>query len=206
MRWALILIAALLASPAAAQEIVSAAPEKVAIVVYPGANPGAGGNLFSGLAMGSPSSAPSTCRPRPSRISFRNVAEGIVAQTVAVQGLPDKVHEQNFDYRLLTPGSLLRQSLDRTVTVVRTNPATGKREEPKRARVVLHSGQGVMLDFEGRLEALDCAALPEKVVFDDLPGGLIDKPTLSLRTVSPRAGLSADLELPGHRRPGRPPM
>lgn len=183
--WAIALFVLASAPSALAADLVSAKAEQVSVVVYPSPDAVRYGGLYSGLAMITERRTV-TLPAGPSTIQFRGVAEGIVPQTVAVQGLPDKVAEQNFDYRLLSPGSLIRQAADQIVTVVRTNPVTGK-VEAERAKVI-SAGQGVMLDFEGRIEALRCSALSERVVLDSLPGGLVDKPTLSLQTTVPKAG------------------
>lgn len=185
MRAALVLIAILAAPVVAWGQVVSEGPQAVSIVVYPGGDPRTPGrDLDEGLVMVTEKRIVDL-PAGPSRVSFRGVAEGIVAQTAAVEGLPSGVKEQNFDYQLLSPGSLLANSEGRTVTLVRTNRATGKVVQ-ERARVV-SSKNGVLLDIEGRVEALRCSALPEKLVFDDLPAGYSDKPTLSVEVVSPRA-------------------
>jgi hypothetical protein len=180
----LLAIAAFLAAlltPLLAQaqtSVVSERPDKVSIVVYP---------QVGGLGLVMVTETRTVDLPvGPVKISFRDVADQIVAQTVAVQGLPDEVDEQNFDYQLLTPAGLIRASEGRMVTLVRTNPASGQLVQ-ERARIV--SGQnGTVLDFGGRIEAMQCSGGPERMVFDDLPPGFVAKPTLSLDTVSPRAG------------------
>src|SRR3569623_1094292 len=54
-------------------------------------------------------------------ISFRGVAEGIVPQTAALDGLPAKLVESNQVYDLLSPGSLVRRSVGTTVQRITTN-------------------------------------------------------------------------------------
>ncbi|HRD44928.1 MAG TPA: hypothetical protein PLF78_00440 [Caulobacter sp.] len=120
------------------------------------------------------------------RISFRGVAEGIVPQTAAIEGLPGEMVERNQDYDLLSPGALIAKSIGKTVRLVRTDRATGETVEQ---RAIVRSGpDGVMLEIDGELEALRCSGLPERLVFDEAPEGLTDKPTLSLVTRSPEAG------------------
>jgi hypothetical protein len=110
----------------------------------------------------------------------------MVPQSAAVQGLPGRIAEQNFDYDLLSPGSLLAKSIGDTVHLVRTNPKTGAGSETP--AIVRTGPNGAMLEIGGKLEALHCDALPEKLVFDSVPEGLTDTPTLSLRAVAPVAG------------------
>ena len=122
----------------------------------------------------------------PAVIEFRGVASTIVPQTAAVEGLPVEILERNFDYDLLSPGSLLAKSIGNAVTLVRTDKKTGKQTEQK---AIVRSGPGgVVLDFGGKFEALKCSGMPEKLVFDRVPDGLRDTPTLSIRTNAPSAG------------------
>lgn len=121
-----------------------------------------------------------------STIQFRGVADGIVPQTAALEGVPATIVEANFDYDLLAPGTLIAKSLGRPVTLVRTNPASGAVEE---RRGVLRSGpQGVIVDFGDEIEALNCSGLHERLVFTDIPANLNDTPTLSMTIRATTAG------------------
>jgi hypothetical protein len=122
----------------------------------------------------------------PAIVKFRGVASTMVPQTAVIEGLPAGVLEQDFDYDLLTPGSLLAKSVGETVRLVRTGSKTGKLKEE--SAIVRSGPDGAMFEIDGRLEALRCSGLPEKLVFDRLPEGLTDTPTLSVRTVAPVAG------------------
>lgn len=119
-------------------------------------------------------------------IRFRGVATGIVPQTATLDGLPADVVERNTDFDLLSPGSLLNRSVGEVVRVVRTNPATG--EQVVRSAVVRSGATGTVLEIDGRLEALNCSGLTERIIFDRLPEGLNDQPVLSVRTRAPSAG------------------
>jgi hypothetical protein len=123
----------------------------------------------------------------PSEIRFEGVASTMVPQTATVEGLPSGIIERNFDYDLLSPGSLLAKSIGQTVHLVRTDPKTGKRVEF--TAIVRTGPNGAMLEIDGKLEALNCSGLPEKLVFDKTPDGLTDTPTLSVKT---------DAAVPGH--------
>lgn len=119
-------------------------------------------------------------------IRFRGVATGIVPQSATLDGLPGAVVERNTDFDLLSPGALLQKSIGETVTVVRTNPVTG---EAVQKRAVLRSGPGGMVvEVDGRFEALSCSGLTERIIFDALPPGLSDQPVLSVRTRAATAG------------------
>jgi hypothetical protein len=121
-----------------------------------------------------------------SRIAFRGVADTMVPETVALQGLPGRVVERNEDFDLLSPGSLVEHSVGRTVRVVETNRGNGTVSD---RRAVIRSGpHGVLLDFDGRVEALGCGGPPARLVFDRAPPELGDKPTFSVLVSLPKAG------------------
>lgn len=119
-------------------------------------------------------------------IRLRGVATGIVPQTATLDGLPATVVERNTDFDLLSPGSLLKRSVGEVVHIVRTNPVTG--EQTEKAAIVRSGPQGTVLEIDGRLEALGCSGLTERIVFDGVPDGLSDQPVLSVRTRAPAAG------------------
>lgn len=188
--WAVALALALgLALPAHAQP-VSERPDAVAVTIYRDgpvntADFDTGGGDLNGLALISETRTVDI-PAGTSRVSFRGVAEGIVPQTAAIEGLPGVMLERNQDYDLLSPGSLIANSIGKTVRLIRTNPGTGLAAEET---AVIRSGpDGVMLDFGDRLEALRCSGLPERLVFDEIPAGLSDRPTLSVLVRSPEAG------------------
>ncbi len=119
-------------------------------------------------------------------IRLRGVATGIVPQTATLDGLPAQVIERNTDFDLLSPGSLLQRSVGEVVRVVRTNPATG--EQVEKGAIVRSGPMGTVLEIDGRLEALNCSGLTERILFDRVPEGLSDQPVLSIRTRAETAG------------------
>jgi hypothetical protein len=119
-------------------------------------------------------------------IRFENVADGIITASVVIDGLPARITEQNTDFDLLTPGGLIRRSVGEVVRRVRTNPETGA--ETVDVGVLRAANEGVVLEIDGRIEALQCSGQPERLVLDRVPEGLTDQPVLSLRTRSARAG------------------
>jgi hypothetical protein len=110
----------------------------------------------------------------------------MVAVSAVVRGLPGGIVEQNRDKKLLSPGALVDGTLGNRVTLKRTDPATGAVTEQQ---AVIRSGsQGALVvQTEGGIEALQCSGLPEKVIYETLPGGLFATPVLSVDTVSPEA-------------------
>ncbi len=188
--WAAALVLALGLAGSGHAQTVSERPNTVAVTIYRDgpvntADFDTSGDDLNGLALITETRVVDV-PAGTSRISFRGVAEGIVPQTAAIEGLPGVMLERNQDYDLLSPGSLIAKSIGKTVRLVRTNPGTGVTTEET---AVIRSGpDGVMLDFGGRLEALRCSGLPERLVFDEIPSGLSDRPTLSVLVRSPTAG------------------
>lgn len=120
------------------------------------------------------------------RQSFPDVSAQIRPETVSLT-MPDAgIVEQNFDYDLLSPSSLMEKAVGETITLVRTNPATGA-ETRERARVLAVNG-GVVLDMDGRIEVLRDDGLPVRAVFDRVPESLRARPTLSVTLASARSG------------------
>ncbi|UZK70565.1 DUF4139 domain-containing protein [Sphingomonas sp. S1-29] len=120
------------------------------------------------------------------RQSFPDVSAQIRPETVSL-AVPDAaIVEQNFDYDLLSPSSLMEKAVGETITLVRTNPATGS-ETRERAKVLAVNG-GVVLDIGGRIEVLRDDGLPVRAVFDRVPDSLRARPTLSVTLASTRSG------------------
>jgi hypothetical protein len=179
---------ALAASPAAAQA-VSDAPSAASVTIYRDRNIATGdlGTLDPSQGLALITETRTIEVPAgASRIAFRGVADTMVPETVAVEGLPGKVVERNEDFDLLSPGSLVARSVGRTVRVVQTNRRAGTLSE--RQAVIRSGPQGVLLDFGGRLEALGCDGVPTRLVFDREPAGLGDRPTFSVLANVPTAG------------------
>jgi hypothetical protein len=121
-----------------------------------------------------------------SRQEFPDVSAQIRPETVTLTGDGIGIVEQNFDFDLLSPQALMQKAVDETVTLVRTNPATGA-ETRERARVLAANG-GVVLQIGDRIEVLRDDGLPVRVIFDRVPAGLRARPTLSVTVESRNAG------------------
>lgn len=119
-------------------------------------------------------------------LRFEDVAEGLLPETAVVSGLPDGVIEKNRDARLLSPAGLVDAYLKRSVTLRRTNLATGKVVEQE---AVIQSGPngGVILQTAAGVEALACSGLPERMLYRKLPRDLSARPTLSMLVESKAA-------------------
>lgn len=110
-------------------------------------------------------------------LRFDAVADGLIPQSAAVEGLPGGTVERNYDYALLSPGTLLERSLNQPVGIVRTNAQTGR--QTAESAIVRQGPNGVVLQTATGVEALGCSGGAERLVFDHIPEGLSDKPALS---------------------------
>ena len=63
-----------------------------------------------------------------SRQEFPDVSAQIRPETVTLTGSGVGIVEQNFDFDLLSPQALMQKAVGETITLVRTNPATGARD------------------------------------------------------------------------------
>lgn len=120
------------------------------------------------------------------RIEFPDVSARIRPETVTLSGPGIGIVEQNFDFDLLTPDKLMDKAVGQSITLVRTNPATGA-ERTERAKVLAANG-GIVLQIGERIEVLRDDGLPVRAVFDRLPPNLRARPTLSVTVDAANAG------------------
>jgi len=121
-----------------------------------------------------------------SRIEFPDVSAQIRPETLSFAAANAGIVEQNFDFDLLTPQKLMEKAIGRTVTLIRTNPATGA--ETREQATVLSTAGGVVVKIGERIEVLRDDGLPVRVIFDGVPQNLRARPTLSVTVDSARAG------------------
>ncbi|WP_425334345.1 DUF4139 domain-containing protein [Pelagerythrobacter marensis] len=121
-----------------------------------------------------------------SRIAFPDVSAQIRPETLSFNADGAAIIEQNFDFDLLTPAKLMEKAIGQTVTLVRTNPATGV--ETRERATVLSTAGGVVVRIGNRIEVLRDDGLPVRAVFDRVPPNLRARPTLSVTVDSARAG------------------
>jgi len=191
VRALLLVVAALtMSAPAWADDVVSARPDKVAVTIYrdrpmTAAMLAEDNDDTSGLALITETRVVDVPAGR-TRIRFEGVADGIIPQSAKLEGLPAGVAERNFDYALLSPGSLIAHSIGQLIHVVRTDRKTGKSTTDD---ATVRSGPyGLVLQTQGGVEAFDCSGAPERLVFDRTPEGLADRPTLSVITDAAKPG------------------
>ncbi len=124
--------------------------------------------------------------PGISRQEFPDVSAQIRPETVTLSGDGFGIVEQNFDYDLLSPAALMQKAVGQTVTLLRTNPATGA-ETRERAKVLAVNG-GAVLQIGDRIEILRDDGLPVRVIYDSIPPNLRARPTLSVTVDAARGG------------------
>jgi hypothetical protein len=174
---------------AAAQPmVISSAPQATSVTIYRDPERSSGGALnlndLRGFALITETRRVSL-PVGEATLRFEGVADGIMAKSAIILGLPGGVVEKNRDARLLSPAALMEASIGKEITLRRTSKATGKVQEQ---RMVVRSGSnGVVLEGKDGIEALQCSGLPEALILDSLPEGLSAKPTLSVLTRSQQA-------------------
>ncbi len=109
-------------------------------------------------------------------LAMRDVSAQIRPETALLRSInaPGSLSllEQNFDFDLLTPEKLLEKYVGKTVTIVKTNPATGA--ETSEQATVLSTNNGVVLKMGNRI----VTGIPGRIEYADLPANLRDRPTL----------------------------
>jgi hypothetical protein len=190
-RAALFLLLAGISAPAAAREAVDASPPSaLSVTVYRDPNrtpdPKLDRNWPRGFAMIS-ETRKVTLPPGESTVRFDGVAEGMVAVSAIVTGLPGGTIEKNRNAELLSPGALVDGSLGNRVTITRTNPATGV-ETSEDAIVRTRADGGLVLQTAAGFEAVRCSGLAENLTFDRVPAGLSASPVYSVDTRSAAGG------------------
>jgi hypothetical protein len=121
-----------------------------------------------------------------SQLRFTDVAALIDPTTVTFTSLTDpatRVLEQNFQFDLVSTDKLLLKYIDKPLTVERS---TGSGVATSTSGTLLSAVDGLVLrGTDGTITALrDYSALR----FQELPGGLITRPTLLWDITSPRSG------------------
>lgn len=198
MRWLALILAVAIATPAVARDVravVASAPVDRSVTIYraPYRNGGA-------IALSSLGGFAVITETREvdlpageARLAFTGVADGIVAESALVAGLPGGVIEKNRDDALLSPSALLRAAVGRTVDLHRFDRKTGKATVTS-AKVLAASDQGVVFATAAGDEALRCSGSPETFAFASGGEGLFAQPTLSVLTRS-RVPVRAQIKL-----------
>lgn len=178
-------------APALARETVDAsAPQDLSVTVYRNPERGEDEAMDRGWPRGFAmiSEVRTVTLPQgPSTIRFTGVAEGMVAVSAIVTGLPGGTIEKNRNADLLSPAALVDGTLGNRVRITRTNPATGVAQSES-AIVRTRADGGLVLQTAAGFEAVRCSGLPEGLSFGHVPAGLSSQPVFSIDTSSPQGG------------------
>ncbi len=179
------------AAPSVARETVDAsAPQSLAVTLYRDPNreqdQPMNRNWPQGFAMIT-ETRQVTLPPGEATIRFEGVAEGMVAVSAIVTGLPGGTLEKNRNADLLSPAALVDGTLGNRVTITRTNPATGA-EVAEEAVVRTRADGGLVLQTEQGFEAVRCSGIPERMTFDRVPQDLSAQPVYAINTNSTAGG------------------
>ncbi len=113
-------------------------------------------------------------------LALRDVSAQIRPETALLRSInaPGSLMllEQNFDFDLLTPQKMLEKYVGKTVGIVKTNPTTGV--ETTEQATVLAANNGVVLKVGNRVETGLTTNSFSRIVYDDVPANLRDRPTL----------------------------
>jgi hypothetical protein len=127
-----------------------------------------------------------------SSLAFRDVSARMRPETALLRSTsaPGSVSvlEQNFNFDLLTPQKLLEKYVGRSVSIIRTNTATG--QETTEQAQVLSANSGVVLKIGDRIET----GIPGRIIYGDVPPNLRDRPTLVM-ALDNTGAQQQDLEL-----------
>lgn len=126
-----------------------------------------------------------------SQLALRDVSAKMQPETALLQSANGSISvlEQNFNYDLLTPQSLLEKYVGRDVDVVRY-ASVNSPHRTERARVLAVNAGGVVLRFADHIET----AVNGTLSFPSLPPNLRDRPTLVTDISSVQSG-KQDVEL-----------
>jgi hypothetical protein len=109
-------------------------------------------------------------------LAIRDVSAEIQPETALLKSVSASgslnLLEQNFDFDLLSPQKLLEKYVGKTVSLIKTNPATGA--ETIEQATVLATNNGVVLKVGNRIETSPSG----RIVYDNVPDNLRDRPTL----------------------------
>jgi hypothetical protein len=117
---------------------------------------------------------------------FEGVVDRLIPQSAIVSDLERPLAESNFTFDPLTAASLIKRSVGKTVTLIRTSAKTGKVTRVQ--ATVVSANEGVVLQTTDGGEALLCSGLPEHLEFSEIPGELTPKPVLSVQLAAGTPG------------------
>ncbi|MDY0375972.1 MAG: DUF4139 domain-containing protein [Desulfobacterium sp.] len=121
-------------------------------------------------------------------LAIRDVSGRIIPETALLNADGIRVLEQNFEFDLLSPQSILKKFTGKDIKIIRENSKTGQ-EETIDARV-LATHNGIVLETGNGIET----GVPGRLVFSHIPANLRTSPTLTM-TVQSDQEKNRDLSL-----------
>ena len=177
---ALLLLLALLPGAALGQ-VISPAPDTVAVTIYRDPERRVGARMQLDQLRSFALIAETRTVELPQgvvTIRFEGVAGGIIPQSAILFGAD--VREKNRDAALLSQRGLIDAFTGQRVLLRRTDPATGKTEVD--AATIRSGVTGTVLQTERGIEAVRCTGLKQTLLFPGVPPTLSPKPVLSMTT------------------------
>ncbi len=114
-------------------------------------------------------------------LAFKEISSKIMPETALIAGKNIDVIEQNFEFDLLTPATLLNKYVGKTVILARSNEKTG---EQRINATVLSTANGVVLKIGNQIET----SVDGRLIYPDVPKNLREKPTLTMLLNSEKSG------------------
>lgn len=121
-------------------------------------------------------------------LAYKEISSAIKPETALFSGNDIEVIEQNFEFDLLTPRSLLNKYVGRSITLLRQNEVSG--EQIRLQAKVLSTADGIVLRIGDSIET----EIDGRIIYPDVPANLRDRPTLTM-VVSSQNGGKQELEL-----------
>ena len=124
----------------------------------------------------------------PNEVRFMDVAEQIQPPTVRVapiEGAPFNVLEQNYEFDLLSPAKLLDKFVGQTITLIQQKMMNNQTVEESVEAKLLSNNNGTVWEIGGKIVVSPAYA---RMVFPNVPGNLIARPTLVWQIGAPAAG------------------
>lgn len=184
----LALLAVGAAAPALADDVTASGPSDLAVTIY--RDPDRNGGAMRLDALGGFAVVSETRRVTipagVSRLRLVGVVDGIIPESAVVSGLGDAVFEKNQDNATLSPAALLRATRGKTISLRRTDRATGK-PVMTAVRIVSASEEGVVFAGPQGTETLRCSGYPETFSYGVDTSGLAAQPVLSVGVRSARS-------------------
>ncbi|MBR2137471.1 MAG: hypothetical protein IJ852_05920 [Alphaproteobacteria bacterium] len=116
-------------------------------------------------------------------IIFDGVAQQIQPETALIYGNDIVVDEQNYNYNLISYDNMIKQNIGREVTTVRENPTTGENIY-ERAVINGYANGQLILRFPYGIDT----QFPGRIVFNEIPADLSNKPTLAAKINAGKGG------------------